>query len=580
MGVTIEKDVPVRMRDGVELATDVYRPAAGGPFPTLVMRLPYGKDVPRVVNLSFDVLRGVQGGYAVVCQDTRGRGRSAGAFNPFFDEGPDGADTIAWAAAAPWSTGEIGMIGASYYGATQWLAAMEQPEPLRAIAPFMTGSSPYEGWIYQGGAFALGFALSWTLGVLALAEVARRMRAGTANSEDFASIADAVDASPQLCLRMPLVDMPELGDLAPYYREWLSHPSYDEFWRVTAPEENYGRIATPALNMGGWYDPFQKGTLANYRGMALRGGSEKSRRPHLVMGPWAHGIVGSAFPERSYGLRADTAVYDITGHQLRWFDHHLRGLDNDIAREKPVKLFVMGADVWREEDAWPLPDTVWQRWYLHSEGRANTSAGNGALTTATPGDERPDVYRYDPSDPVPTRGGATFLPGLSVGANAGPMDQRQVERRADVLVYTSDPLEHDVEVTGPIELVLFASSSALDTDFTGKLVDVHPGGRAEIITDGILRARYRDSLSAPKSLEPECVTELHIDLQSTANVFKAGHRIRLEVSSSNFPRFDRNTNTGGAIATETEADFVQAVNRVYHDREQPSHLVLPIIDRS
>jgi len=239
----------------------------------------------------------------------------------------------------------------------------------------------------------------------------------------------------------------------------------------------------------------------------------------------------------------------------------------------------MGADVWRDERDWPLPDTQYARYHLRSGGRANTAAGDGVLSAEPPGDEPEDVYLYDPRNPVPTLGGATFLPGLFVGVNAGPRDQRPIAGRHDVLTYVTPPLERDVEVTGLVELVLFASSSAPDTDFTGKLVDVHPDGRAEILTDGILRARYRDSRSDPQPLEPGRVYELHVDLWATANVFKAGHRIRLDVSSSNFPRFDRNTNTGGSIADEGPDALAQAVNRVFHDAAHPSHVVLPIVDR-
>jgi putative CocE/NonD family hydrolase len=281
------------------------------------------------------------------------------------------------------------------------------------------------------------------------------------------------------------------------------------------------------------------------------------------------------FPERTYGLMASGDAADLVGIQLRWYDHWLKGEDNGVEQDKPVKLFVMGLDEWREEDDWPLPDTQFRPYYLHSDGHANTAAGDGTLSTEAPAEEAEDAYLYDPRRPVPTVGGAILL---SLGLDQGPRDQRSVEAREDVLCYNTPVLEKPVEVTGPIELVLSISSSARDTDFTGKLVDVYPDGRAEILTDGILRARYRESFSEPRLLQPGQIYELHLDLWATSNLFKAGHRIRLEVSSSNFPRFDRNTNTGGTI--ETETDFVQVVNRVYHDSAHPSYLVLPIIERS
>ena len=579
MRIVVDKNLTVPMRDGVSLAADVYRPDGPGPFPTLVQRTPYNKEFG-LIGFSFDIMRGVQAGYAVVVQDTRGRWASGGEFNPFFDEARDGADTIAWAAAQPWSTGAVGMIGGSYFGATQWTAATQAPEALRAIAPFVTTDQYYDGWAYQGGAFQLGFNLHWTLSSLALGEVVRRMRTGAATAQDFAALVAAVDGNDGVYRRLPLLGLPEVKELAPYYDDWLSHPSYDEFWRATAPRESYGQITVPALNMGGWYDLFLKGTLANYTGMKARGGSDAARQhQRLVIGPWAHGPLGGWFPERSYGLLAGTETADITGLQLRWFDWLLKGEDSGLAAEKPVRLFVMGANEWRDEDDWPLPGTEYVDYFLHSGGRANTAAGDGRLSTDAPGDEPEDVYLYDPRDPVPTTGGGTFLPGLSIGANAGPRDQRAVEGRHDVLCYTTEPLAAPLEVIGPVRAVLHVSSSATDTDFTAKLVDVAPDGRAENLADGILRARYRESLSEPSPLEPERVYEVTVDLVATAAVIAAGHRIRLEVSSSNFPRFDRNTNTGGVIATEGEADIRQAVNRVHHTRVRPSRLVLPVIRR-
>jgi putative CocE/NonD family hydrolase len=276
------------------------------------------------------------------------------------------------------------------------------------------------------------------------------------------------------------------------------------------------------------------------------------------------------FTGREYGFAGGYWMTDPTALHVRWFDHHLKGIDNGVQMDLPVRIFVMGIDEWRNERDWPLPGTRFTRYFLRA---------GGELSTEMPANERHETYIYDPLDPVPTCGGATFLPGLPIAANAGPRDQRELDGRHDVLRYMTPPLERDTEVTGPVKLVLFASSSARDTDFTGKLVDVHPDGRAELLTDGILRARYRNSMSEPEPLEPGEVYELEIDLWATANVFKAGHRIRLDVSSSNFPRFDRNTNTGNVIATDGVDDVVEAVNRVYHDREHPSHVLLPLIPR-
>ncbi|MGE0857829.1 MAG: CocE/NonD family hydrolase [Gammaproteobacteria bacterium] len=580
MNLTIEKNLEVAMQDGVVLATDVYRPQTSAALPVVMLRLPYNKENPVLLFLAGDILRVAQAGYAVVVQDCRGTYASGGEFSPYFQEARDGADAIAWAAAQPWCNGTVGTMGASYYGATQWLAASEQPPALKAMAPFITTDQYYERWTYQGGAFQLGFMLQWASSTFAVGEVVRRLGRGEAQPADLGAAVAAADAVAQNYAHLPLTDMPGLADLTPYYRDWLAHPSYDDYWRAAAPCEHYEKITAPALNFGGWYDLFLGGTLANYVGMKARGGSELARRhQRLVIGPWVHGYNGGVYPERNFGLLAMDAVADVTGMQIRWFDRWLKDADNGVEREKPVKIFVMGLDQWRDEDDWPLPDTRYERWYLHSGGRANSAAGDGGLSTVAPGAEQPDTYLYDPRDPAPTCGGATFLPGLFIAANAGPRDQRAVEQRADVLCYTSAPLAADLEVTGPVTLRLFVSTSARDTDFTGKLVDVHPDGRAMILTDGILRARYRESLSAPQPMTPDEVCEVEIDLVATSNLFRAGHRLRLEVSSSNFPRFDRNTNSGGCIATETEADFVVATNRVWHDASRPSHLLLPVIAR-
>jgi putative CocE/NonD family hydrolase len=327
VNIVVEKNVPVLMRDGVSLVADIYRPdTAEAAYPTLITRLPYNKEISQTLNFSFDVLSGVQAGYAVVVQDTRGRFASGGQFNPFFDEAADGADTIAWAAAQPWSSGAVGMIGGSYFGATQWTAATQAPEALKAIAPFVTTDQYYEGWAYQGGAFHLGFNLHWTLSTLATGELGRRMAAGGATREQLVALIHAVDHNDQVFNRLPLRGLPELKGVAPYYDDWLDHPTYDSFWKATAPRESYDRIVVPALNMGGWYDLFLEGTLANYVGMKQHGGNDDARRrQRLVIGPWAHGPMAGTFPEQSFGLMRGTDASNLTGLQIRWFDWLLKG---------------------------------------------------------------------------------------------------------------------------------------------------------------------------------------------------------------------------------------------------------------
>jgi uncharacterized protein len=526
MNILIEKNIMAPMRDGVKLATDVYRPAEEGQYPVIIQRLPYSKDLPAITMLLMDIFRVVQEGYVMVIQDTRGSFASEGEFHPFFQEPADGVDTVAWAASAPWSNGKVGLAGGSYFGATQWLAARETPEALLATVPDITSADYYESWTYQGGAFQLGFILMWALG-FALGEQQRRLKTGKATMDDLGKTLHAYGNILSLYNQLPLVDMPVLQEVAPYYFDWLAHTSYDDYWRGIAPQEFYERITAPALNIGGWFDIFLLGTLSNYQGMKQRGGSAQARQQQrLLIGPWSHGSFGGIFPEHDYGLLASAEAADITGAHIRWYDRWLKGRENGVEQEKPVKIFVMGPNTWREEDDWPLPDTQFRPYYLHSAGRANTATGNGTLSTQVPGDEFEDAYLYDPRNPVPTNGGATLIPGAFISANAGPRDQRAIETRDDVLCYTTEPLERATEVTGPIELVLFASSSARDTDFTAKLVDVYPTGRAESITDGILRARFRESLAKPVLMEPNQVYELHITVGATSQVFEAGHRSR------------------------------------------------------
>ncbi|MBV9227984.1 MAG: CocE/NonD family hydrolase [Chloroflexi bacterium] len=410
-------------------------------------------------------------------------------------------------------------------------------------------------------------------------EVQRRVARRQATLIELGTTMRALADIEELYRRRPLMNMPELQQLIPFYFDWLAHPSFDDYWQAIAPDTAYHQSGVPSQIIGGWYDLFLGGTLTSYLGLKHQGGSDTARRPRLLIGPWSHGIWHGVFAERDFGLLAGTDAIDITGEQLRWFDYWLKDEENGVIDDPLVKIFVMGRDQWREEEDWSLPDTRYCQYYLHSGGHANTLHGDGVLSTEQPGNEPPDHYTYDPRDPTPTCGGATLLPGMLTGVNAGPKDQRAVELRNDVLIYTTAPLARDLEVIGPVELTLYAASSARDTDFTGKLVDVYPDGRALILTDGILRARYRNSYSQVELLEPGTVYELHIDLVATANIFKVGHCIRLEVSSSNFSRFDRNSNTGGSIAQETEADSVSAINWIFHDNTHPSYLSLPIIER-
>ena len=581
ISLKMESNVAVTMRDGVTLYADIYRPDSDGPFPTILQRTPYDKTNALSATM-LDPIRAAKAGFAVAIQDTRGRHASDGEFYAFRDDINDGYDTVEWAASQPWSTGKVGMYGASYVGATQWLAAISRPPHLVTIAPIVTASNYHDGWTYQGGAFELGFNMSWTLLQLTLANFKNVSGVQGVPRERRAVLMHDVDDMTGGFEFLPTKDYPGLDSgLAKYYYDWLAHPDFDEYWQNLCIEDRHSEIDVPALHFGGWYDIFLGGTIRNYLGMTKSGASETARGGQkLVIGPWAHGARGSTMAGSHYfGIMADPAATDIDGMHLRWFDHWLNEGKNegkkDITEEAPVRIFVMGDDVWREEEEWPLARAQETKYYLHSGGKANSKQGDGTLSVESPQSEAPDVFLYNPADPVPTTGGALCC-NPYYAAN-GAYDQNQVEERQDVLVYSTPPLEQDVEVTGPVTVTLWASTSATDTDFTAKLVDVCENGCARNLTDGIIRARYRDSMSNPTMLEPGKAYCYEIDLWATSNVFKAGHRIRLEISSSNFPRFDRNTNTGNIIAADTE--LRPALQTVFHEGQQASYVSLAIVPR-
>jgi uncharacterized protein len=575
--VVIERDVDTVMRDGTVLRADIWRSAHGGPAPVLLQRSPYGKSPSEIsiVHAGIDPLRAVEAGYAVVFQDTRGRFGCAGDFEPFRHEADDGEDTLAWLAQQPFSNGWAGMYGGSYFGATQLLAAARRPPGLAAIAPVVTASEYYDGWTYQGGAFQLGFVQHWTL--LGLApDVIARLPEG-APRERYETILAELLADPwETYRRLPLTDLGGLEEILPFYAEWLEHDRRDDWWRATAPNERYGDIAVPALHVGGWYDIFAAGTVENFARLRREAATEEARAgQRLVVGPWSHGNYGDTVGGLQFGIDAVWGGGDPTAFHLAWFDRHLRG--GSPAELAPVQLFLMGANRWLAEDDWPVPGTATERWYLHSGGGANTRTGDGMLTQQPAEDAEPaDAFVYDPSDPVPTHGGATFIPGYPVGFRTGAHDQREIEERPDVLVYTSEPLAEPLDVIGSVEATLHVATSAPDTDFTAKLVDVHPDGRAYIVCDGIVALRHRGGLDRAEHATPGEPYELAIALGPTAIRFGGGHRLRLEVSSSNFPRFARNPNDGTRPTQARASNLTTARQQVFHDRSRPSSLSLPV----
>ena len=565
--VIVERGVSAKMRDGTVLRADVYRPKGEGKFPVLLQRTPYNKDG----GLEFG-LKAVARGYVVIIQDVRGRYTSEGEWYTFSNESRDGYDTVEWAAALPYSDGKVGMFGGSYVGATQVLTAFAHPPHLAGIFPVVTASNYHDGWTYQGGAFEQWFNESWTSGLAQ--DTLNRLIVRHTNALESV-------------WKLPLTDYPlfnlgggegrhdqrqSLEALAPYFLDWLAHPNYDDYWKRLSIEDRHADITVPVFSVGAWYDIFLGGTLRNYVGIQAHGGSEAARRgQRLLVVIGGHAGGGRTIGEVDFGPAA--AELDEDEVMLRWYDSILKGAQNGVEREKPVKIFVMGRNVWREEDDWPLPRAKSMRYYLHSEGKANSSTGDGALSATPPAAESADRFVYDPADPVPTIGGPLCCDSAHLAP--GPRDQRPAEARADVLVYSTPAFKQDFEVTGPVSLELYATSSAADTDFTAKLVDVAPNGYAQNLTEGILRARYRNSQEKPEFMTPGAVYKLTIDLWATSNVFLAGHRLRLEVSSSNFPRFDRNLNTGEAGARATR--WVKATNTIQHDREHPSALNLPVV---
>ena len=561
--VTIERDVPAKMRDGVVLKADIYRPKADGKYPVILQRSPYNKTATPVYQPKF-AMKAAARGYVVIFQDCRGRFASAGEWNPFRHEAEDGYDSVEWAAQLPYSNGKVGMVGASYVGATQLMAAVMQPPHLAGIFPMVMASNYYEGLIYQGGTLNLWLTETWTSG-LALGDLLRYLLLKR----------DTMGWTRVLPLRdFPVLAVPGREWVGSYFREWLAHPSYDDYWKQISIEDRHDKIQVPAFHFGAWYDIVLGGTLRNYLGIKAHGATEAARRgQRLLIGPWPHGPWESKVGELDFGPQAN---FSDLGEDLvlRWYDHVLKGTDNGIDKEKPVRLFVMGDNVWRDEDDWPLARAQETRYYFHSQGKANSAGGNGSLTVNLPAAEPTDQYVYDPANPVPTRGGPLCCENA---VPAGPWDQRPVEEREDVLVFTSPAFEKDYEVTGPVRVELFASSSAVDTDFTAKLVDVWPNGYAQNLTEGILRARFRNSLEKPELMRPGEIYKFNIDLWATSNVFKAGHRLRVQVSSSNFPRFARNLNTGGDLASD--ARVVKATNTIYHDAQHPSAIVLPVVAR-
>lgn len=573
--IKVERDLYVEMRDGVELATDVYRPADEEVCPTIVHRNPYDKsNAGSVAGLVLNPLDAVQEGFAVVVQDPRGRFKSDGEWEPFVNEADDGYDTVEWAADQPWSNGRVGMYGASYHGVTVLQAMIADPPSLEAALAYLTGANYHNGWTYTGGAFELGFNQWWNL----------------YNAQDTVTRLDVPDEK-KIELANELLDMTEdpegiveqlpvrSNDLFDHpatdcAQEWFDHPRYDSYWEDIDVTEHLADVDTPLLNVSGWYDMFLPGHLDLYEAIEEDAGPLAREEQRFIVGPWDHEAYVTVTPdrggERKFGYRAAGGTALLSDLSLEWFGRWLG--DSDELDIPSVRYYQMGDNEWKTSESWP-PEHEATPYYLHSDGNANSRSGGGYLSPDEPASETVDSYEYDPADPVPTTGGRSLHPNID---DPGITDRSSVETRDDVLVYTSERVTEPCEIAGPVNATLYVSTSVPDTDFVATLVDVEPDGYCVPVTEGIRRARYRNGFEEESFLEAGEQYEIPIDMAAVAHTFETGHRIRLEVTSSNFPKYDRNLNIAEPVGTGTLEEAQVATQNVFHDSGAPSHVTLPI----
>jgi uncharacterized protein len=572
VNVLIEKNVPMTVRDGTTLRADLYRPADDGRYPVLIQRTPYNKDYAPIASVMLDPVRAATAGYVVMVQDVRARWSSDGdKFFMFRNEAEDGHDTFAWAIEQPWCDGTAAGYGLSYTGGTAWLSAAEQAPGLKAISALQ---APNDTWrqLWPGGTFGVGLLAFWALYAIAPSAVLRARMGTPQMFTDMLRLVDDIDAYDAQVRHLPIREMPgarpDDPELLEFFFEVMRHPTPDDFNRTLGMSGRHPSITVPALIIGGWHDIALDSDLSHFTTMREQAGTEEAReKTRIVIGPWSHGVYFNTVGDLDFGFRSSGMFLDLredlTALQLRWFDHWTKGKRTGVENEAPVKLFVQGVNRWRDEHDWPLTRAVPTDWFLH---------GDGGLSPEAPGvDGASRSYVYDPADPCPTTGGRLLLPGTY---RPGPVDQTPVMERRDVLTYTSEPLQKDLEVIGPVSAVLYASTSGPDTDWVVKLCDVHPDGRTFNVTDGVLRARYRNSATDPTLVEPFAVERYEVDMVATAIVFQAGHRIRVLVTSSDFPRYDRNLNTG-QLGIDS-AEMRPALQTIFSDGQRGSHVVLPV----
>jgi|MDTB01.3.fsa_nt_gb hypothetical protein len=574
--IRIDRDVPMETRDGVTLRADVYRPDDDMKYPAILSRTPYNK-LWSGHNDYLTATYAACAGYAFVLQDTRGTNASEGEFVSEWncntgqpEEGPDGYDAVEWVAAEPWCDGRVGMAGNSYLGHVQWQAALLQPPSLKAIAPAIIASGPGPE-SRANGVFEFEMMVSFYT-MMSLGTVDRLRKEGRDVSRMSEMVTRAMSNIDEVLEYLPLKNVPhfDFDGLREDFSQRLMEPARAQLKSESDLYWDFEKVQVPCFHAGGWYDMYSGSLFTSFNMMRNNGGCPESRDgQHIFCGPWVHGsallpVTGAL----NFGPSATGMMSAAEDRQLAFFDRYVKGMDVEIPA---VRYFVMGLNEWRDADAWPLPDTIWKKYFLSSNGSANSAAGDGLLTPDAPGSQPPDCYHYNPLNPVPTVGGRSLGGKLT----PGPFNQAKAEKRQDVLCYTTAPLDADLEVTGPIKVHLSAATSARDTDFVAKLVDVHPDGDAFNVVEGIIRARFRHGLLNPSLVTPGEVQDYVIDLASVSIVFRKGHRMRLDITSSNFPRFDRNMNTGNPFGEDAEG--LIAEQTVFHDEGHASYVELPIM---
>jgi putative CocE/NonD family hydrolase len=552
------------MRDGIHLAAVVYRAACEKELPVLLVRTPYNEQMSRTLP----IVPALDAGFAVIVENCRGTAASEGELQAFENETNDGLDTIAWLVEQPWSNRQVCMFGASYLGMSQLAVSGHRPDGLTAIVPIVATNNYRDGLVYKQGALQLGQGVGWhTLKTAqTLEERAARGEDITAQMGAFIGMTREMEATYRT---LPLTDLTAITDVLPSWKNWLDREADADYWKRISYTQHRTKTEVPALHVGGWFDLFLSGTLDNYATIAREAESADARaNQHLIIGPWTHADQSGAAGELHFAAGAAQAIR-LEEQQLRFLRESVDGAATSLP---PVQIFVMGANRWRAENEWPLQRTEWQKWFLQADGRLVQDKPTENAGFAK--------FVHDPHNPVGTVGGGTMInggPDGGVGYMPGARDQRVLDDRNDILRFTSPVLEKDLEVTGPLDVTLHAATSAHDADFTARLVDVWPDGRAMGVADGIVRARYRNGMDKPAIVEPGEVYEYTIDLVATSQVFKKGHRIRVDIASSNFPCYDRNSGSGKPAGEVTEEDFITAVQQIFCTASQPSYIQLPVI---